>query len=235
MRRQLIPAVISMVIFTVLLGIAYPLVITGVAQVAFKDKANGSIIEQNGKQVGSRLIGQPFTNAEGNPVKKYFQPRPSAVSYDPMLSSGSNLGPLNPKLIAKCLPVQKTDKNGNGVVDTEGNPVYETNPDGSKVCDPNTVPQRAKAYRELNGLSKNVEIPVDAVTASGSGLDPDISVANARLQAHRVANARGLPLSRVNALVDEHTDGRPLGILGEKTVNVLDLNLALDQLRSSNS
>jgi K+-transporting ATPase ATPase C chain len=235
MRRQLIPAIITMVIFTVLLGVVYPLVVTGVAQVAFKHKANGSIIEQNGKQVGSSLIGQPFTNAKGNPIKRYFQPRPSAVGYDPTSSSGSNLGPLNPKLIAECLPVQKTDKNGNGVVDQNGNPVYETNADGSKVCDPNTVPQRAKAYRELNRLSNTTKVPVDAVTASGSGLDPDISVANARLQAHRVAAARGMPVSRVNALVDEHTDGRPLGILGEKTVNVLDLNLALDQLRASNS
>src|SRR5437868_5859165 len=110
MRRQLIPAVISMIIFTVLLGVAYPLVITSVAQVAFKDKANGSIIGQNGKQVGSSLIGQPFTNAKGNPITRYFQPRPSAVGYDPTYSSGSNLGPLNPKLIAECLPVQKTDK-----------------------------------------------------------------------------------------------------------------------------
>ena len=179
MRRQLVPAIISMVIFTVLLGVVYPLVVTGVAQVAFKHQANGSIVEQNGKQVGSSLLAQSFTNATGNPIKKYFQARPSAASYDPTLSSGSNLGPLNPKLIAACLPVQKTDKDGNGVVDKKGNPVFETNADGSKVCDPNTAPQRAKAYRELNGLSKATKVPVDAVTASGSGLDPDISVANA--------------------------------------------------------
>ncbi len=93
------------------------------------------------------------------------------------------------------------------------------------------MPQRAKSYRELNGLSERVEIPVDAVTASASGLDPDISVANAKLQAARVARARGLSKAQVLRLVDEHTDGRPLGILGEKTVNVLDLNLALDELR----
>ncbi len=94
------------------------------------------------------------------------------------------------------------------------------------------MPQRAKAYRELNGLAKDVKIPVDAVTASGSGLDPDISVANAELQAPRVAEARGLSVAQVRKLVDEHTDGRPLGIIGEKTVNVLDLNLALDKLSS---
>jgi K+-transporting ATPase ATPase C chain len=231
MRRQLIPAIVSMVIFTVLFGLVYPLVVTGVAQVAFKDKANGSIIERDGKKVGSSLIAQPFTNAKGEPIRKYFQARPSAASYDPTYSTGSNLGPLNPKLIATCLPVQKTTKAGDPVVDENGKPVYETNADGTKVCDPNTVPQRAKAYRELNGLAKRVEVPVDAVTASASGLDPDISVANAKLQAARVARARGLSKAQVMRLVDEHTDGRPLGILGERTVNVLDLNLALDELR----
>jgi K+-transporting ATPase ATPase C chain len=232
MRRQLIASIIIMVLFTVLLGLAYPLVVTGVAQVAFKHKADGSLVKQNGKTVGSSMLAQAFTNAKGDPIKKYFQPRPSAASYDPTYSTGSNYGPLNPKLIAKCLPVQKTDKAGNPVVDKKDNPVYETNPDGSKVCDPNTVPQRAKAYRQLNGLSRTTKIPVDAVTASGSGLDPDISIANARLQATRVAAARGLSKTKVLQMVDQHIDGRPLGILGEKTVNVLDLNLALDELRS---
>ena len=232
MRRQLVPAIVSMVIFTVLLGLVYPLVITGIAQATFKDKANGSLIKKNGKVIGSSMLAQPFTTAKGSPIKKYFQERPSAANYDPTYSTGSNLGPLNPKLIAECLPVQKTDKAGNPVVDKKGNPVYETNPDGSKVCDPNTVPQRAKAYRKLNGLAKSVKIPVDAVTASGSGLDPDVSIANARLQAERVAKARGLSAAQVRKLIDDHTDGRPLGIIGEKTVNVLDLNLALDKLSS---
>jgi K+-transporting ATPase ATPase C chain len=232
MRRQLIPAVLSMVIFTVQLGLVSPLVVTGVAQAAFKHKADGSLVKENGKTVGSSMLAQAFTNAKGVPIKKYFQPRPSAASYDPTYSTGSNYGPLNPKLIAKCLPVQKTDKAGNPVVDKKGNPVYETNPDGTKVCDPNTVPQRAKAYRKLNGLSGATKIPVDAVTASASGLDPDISVANARLQAARVATARGLSKAKVQQLVDNHINGRPLGFIGEKTVNVLDLNLALDQLRS---
>ncbi len=232
MRRQIFPAIISMVIFTVLLGLVYPLVVMGIAQAGFKHKADGSLVKQNGKPVGSSQIAQPFVDKKGNALAKYFQPRPSAASYDPTSSSGSNLGPLNPKLIARCLPVPKTDKNDNPVVDAKGNPVYETNKDGSKVCDPDTVPQRAKAYREFNGLAKDVKIPVDAVTASGSGLDPDISVANAQLQAPRVAHARRLSVARVRTLVSEHTDGRPLGVLGEKTVNVLDLNLALDKLSS---
>jgi K+-transporting ATPase ATPase C chain len=211
MRRQLVPALVSVIIFTVLFGLLYPLVVTGIAQVAFKDKADGSFVEQDGKRVGSSQIAQAFTNEDGEPIRRYFQPRPSAVGYDPTYSSGSNYGPLNPALIARCLEVE--------------------NEDGETECDPNTSPQRARAYRELNGLYGDVEIPVDAVTASGSGLDPDISVANAKLQAARVAEARGLSRARVLQLVDDHIDGRPLGILGEKTVNVLNLNLALDELR----
>jgi K+-transporting ATPase ATPase C chain len=252
MRRQLLPAIITMVIFSVVLGLIYPLVITGVGQVAFKDKADGSIVSVNGKEVGSSQIAQPFTNAKGNPIKKYFQERPSAISYDPTYSSGSNYGPLNPSLIgnvpgvnidtkknpyatpddAYCVPVQATDKAGNGKVDAKGNPIYEKNDDGTYVCNSDTVAERATSYRELNGLSKSTKVPVDAVTASGSGLDPDISVANARLQAARVAEARGLSVKQVKDLIDAHTDGRPLGIIGEKTVNVLDLNLALDALKS---
>jgi potassium-transporting ATPase KdpC subunit len=211
MRRQLIPSIISMVIFTVALGVAYPLLVTGIGQAAFNDKANGSIVSRNGQDVGSSLIAQPFADAKGNPIRKYVQPRPSAANYDPSYSTGSNLGPTNPKLIAACLPVEAKD--------------------GTKSCDPNTVPQRAKAYRKLNGLSASVKVPVDAVTASASGLDPDISVANARLQAKRVADARGISVARVRKLIEDHIDGRPFGILGEKTVNVFDLNLALDKLR----
>jgi K+-transporting ATPase ATPase C chain len=204
MRRQLIPSIISMVLFTLLLGVGYPLIVTGIAQVAFKDKADGSLVDVNGKAVGSRLIGQSFTDTKGNPIKKYFQSRPSAATgasgtttagYDPTLSLGSNLGPTNPALLK-------------------------------------AVAQRVKSYRKLNGLADNAAVPVDAVTASGSGLDPDISVANARLQAARVADARGLSKARVLSLIDEHTSGRTLGILGEKTVNVLELNLALDRLKS---
>ncbi len=205
MRRQLVPALMSMVIFTVLLGLAYPLVTTGVAQVAFKSKADGSLVDVNGKPVGSSLIGQAFVDKKGNPIPKYFQSRPSsavgargttAAGYDPTYSSGSNLGPTNPAFLKE-------------------------------------ISHRVKDYRELNGLDDAVEVPVDAVTASGSGLDPDISIANARLQAARVADARGLSKQQVLELIDDHTSGRTLGILGEKTVNVLELNLALDRLGSS--
>jgi potassium-transporting ATPase KdpC subunit len=205
MRRQFIPAVLTMVAFTLLLGLAYSLVVTGVAQVAFKDKADGAIVERDGKKVGSSLIGQAVVDEDGNPIERYFQSRPSAAvgadgkseaGYDPTLSSGSNLGPTNPDLLKE-------------------------------------VRERVDAYRELNGLGADVRVPVDAVTASGSGLDPHISVANARLQAKRVAQERDVPVTRVRALIDDHTSGRTLGVLGERTVNVLELNLALDQLSAT--
>jgi K+-transporting ATPase ATPase C chain len=154
----------------------------------------------HGKVVGSSLIGQNFTDKDGNPLAQYFQPRPSAPTsngkpdpYDAMNSGGSNLGPSNPDLL-------------------------------------NAVADRVAAYRQFNGLSSTVQVPVDAVTASGSGLDPDISVANALDQSARVARARGLPSARVISLVHAHTRDRAAGFVGEKTVNVLDLNLALDRL-----
>jgi K+-transporting ATPase ATPase C chain len=201
MRRQLVPAIISMVLFTVLFGLVFPLVITGIGQLAFHDKAEGSIVEQNGKKIGSSLIGQSFTDAKGKPLRQYFQSRPSAAvgasgdtvaGYDPTYSSGSNYGPTNPKFLK-------------------------------------LVGQRVKAYRALNGLSANTKVPVDAVTASASGLDPDISVANARLQASRIADERNLSVAKVRQLIDDNTSDRTLGILGEKTVNVLALNRALDR------
>ncbi|MDQ1431964.1 MAG: potassium-transporting ATPase KdpC subunit [Actinomycetota bacterium] len=202
MRRQILPAIVSMVIFTLVLGVGFGLLVTGIAQVGFKDKANGSIVTVNGKEVGSSVLGQAFTDAKGTPLPQYFQSRPSAAAgasgktaagYDPTLSSGSNLGP--------------------------------TNPDFLKL-----VAQRVKDYRQLNGLSSSTKVPVDAVTASASGLDPDISVANARMQAQRVAQERGLTKSQVMQLIDDHTQGRTLGVLGEKSVNVLALNLALDRV-----
>ena len=204
MRHQLVPAIISMVVFTVLFGLVFPLVITGIGQLAFHDQAEGSIVEQHGKKIGSSLIGQSFTDAKGKPLPQYFQSRPSAAvgasgdtaaGYDPTYSSGSNFGP--------------------------------TNPDFLKL-----VAQRVKAYRKLNRLGSGVQIPVDAVTASGSGLDPDISVANARLQARRIADERGIPLAKVQRAIDDNTSDRTLGVLGEKTVNVLALNRALDRLGS---
>jgi K+-transporting ATPase ATPase C chain len=218
----------AVVLFTAL-TVVYVVATTLFDNAVFHHKAEGSFVKDaHGTVVGSRLIGQNFTKT------KYFHPRPSADDYasGPDYSYGSNYGPTDPRLVATCLPVQKTDKSGAPVVDAKGDPVYETNPDGSKVCDPNTVAQRVKAYREENHLGKNALVPVDAVTASGSGLDPDITVANAKLQAPRVAAARGLPLQRVRSLIETNTDERTVGILGEPAVNVLALNLALDKLKS---
>jgi potassium-transporting ATPase KdpC subunit len=189
MRRQLFPALMMMAVFTVIAGLAYPLVVTGIAQGLFNNKADGSLVENaDGQVVGSSLIGQSFSEPE------YFHPRPSAAGdgYDGSASSGSNLGPTNDDLLA-------------------------------------SVEKRADAYREENRLDADAQVPVDAVTASASGLDPNISVANARLQAPRVAEERGLDLDTVTGLVDDHTSGRDVGFLGEKRVNVLELNLALDE------
>ena len=226
MRRQLVPALMAMVVFIVITAV-YVIAMTYFDSAVFNDKAEGSFVKDaKGRVVGSSLIGQTFTKA------RYFHPRPAADAYasGPDYSYGSNYGPTDSRLVATCLPVQKTDKSGAPVVDKKGNPVYETNPDGTKVCDPNTVPQRVKAYREENHLGAKTPVPVDAVTASGSGLDPDITVANAKLQAGRVASVRHLSLRRVLALVDKYTDGRAIGILGEPAVNVLELNLALDRI-----
>ena len=187
MRRQLVPALVVFLALTLLTGIAYPLAVTGVAQLAFPGRADGSLIERDGRVVGSRLIGQAFTGA------RYFHPRPSAAGegYDAMASSASNLGPTNDVLIR-------------------------------------SVRVRRAAYRRENDLRPGQRVPIDAVTASGSGLDPHISVANAGLQAARIAQARGLAPNDVLALIEKHTDGRSLGFLGEPGVNVLELNLALD-------
>jgi potassium-transporting ATPase KdpC subunit len=196
LRRQLVTGLFMIIVLTVLTGLVYPLIMTGVAQVAFHDRADGSLVKRDGKVVGSSLIGQNFTDAKGSPLPQYFQPRPSAAGdngYDAMASGGSNLGPSNRKLL-------------------------------------DDVAKRAADYRQLNGLAADAKVPADAVTASASGLDPDISLANARLQARRVATARNIPVGTVQKLIDEHTDARQLGVLGEKTVNVLDLNLALDRL-----
>jgi K+-transporting ATPase ATPase C chain len=189
MRRQLLTGLTMTVAMTVLLGLAYPLVVTGIGQVVFHQRANGSLVRQGGRVIGSSLLAQDFTQA------KYFQPRPSAAGkdgYDPTASGGSNLGPSNPALLK-------------------------------------LVADRVAAYRKTNGLAADAPVPVDAVTASFSGLDPQISVANAAIQARRVALARRVPLDRVLALVRAHTENRPLGVLGEKVVNVLAVNLALDR------
>jgi K+-transporting ATPase ATPase C chain len=250
LRRQLLTGFLMTIAMVVLLGFVYPLVVTGISQVFMSKRANGSLVTKNGKVVGSSLIGQQFVDSKGNPLPQYFQPRPSAAGegYDALSSGASNLGPSNPNLIGNqpgvsisgkvnpyatptdrwCVPVQATDKNGNDVNDPAGKPVYEKNPDGTYVCNPNTVPERTLSYRSFNGLAPDARVPADAVTASGSGLDPAISVMNAQLQAPRVAKARGVPLSKVRQLIGEHTQSRQWGFLGEQTVNVLELNLALD-------
>jgi K+-transporting ATPase ATPase C chain len=257
MRRQIYAAVMLVAVFAVLTGLVYPLAVWGIGQGALGRRANGTFIKDaHGNVVGSALIGQNFFDDKGNPLPQYFQPRPSAAGngYDPTASSASNLGPGDPRLVGFVPGLNSVDLNGNPSAtnpfatkddpyclptDTEGNPVtspsagqqYAKNPDGTYQCDPKTVPERAIAYRQLNNLPAGFKVPVDAVTASASGLDPDISVANADLQAERVAETRGLPLARVTALIAQHTDNRPFGLLGERTVNVLDLNVALDALR----
>jgi K+-transporting ATPase ATPase C chain len=195
LRRQLFTGLkITLALLVLTCGV-YPVAVWAFGQVAFKAQANGSFVKANGTVVGSALIGQSFSDKDGNPIPKYFQPRPSAAGngYDASSSGASNLGPLNPKLL-------------------------------------DAVKERVIAYRQFNGLPAGALVPVDAVTASGSGLDPDISVANAMAQAARVANARHVDPNTVLELVRSHTAGRAWGILGEKTVNVLDLNLALDRL-----
>jgi len=281
--RRYVTALRALLVLTVVTGVIYPLVVAGVAQTLFDDKANGSVIDKDGKAVGSALIGQSFTDSGGRPVKKYFQSRPSAAGdgYDPTSTAASNLGPED---ILDTPPVP-------GVTDERGNPDAGRRSLLTQVC------ARSKAAGELEGVSGarpfctadgvgavlkvfpavgtvtravsvnqpcpaipfvasyqgvKVEcgrpgedyatgrtipvrgntgppaVPADAVTASGSGLDPHISLAYAELQAPRVAKERGLALDRVKALVEERTTGRALGFMGEPVVNVLELNLTLD-------
>jgi K+-transporting ATPase ATPase C chain len=183
------PAIVLFLIMTAVTGIGYPLVVTGIAKAIFPDQAGGSLVMRGGKAVGSRLIGQNFSDP------KYFWSRPSATSpqpYNAIASTGSNLGPLNPAL---------TDN-------------IKKNIDALHAADPtNTAP-----------------VPVDLVTASGSGLDPELSLAGARYQIGRVARVRGLSQAAVQGLVDSHAQSKWLGLLGEPRVNVLELNLALDDL-----
>ena len=194
--RQASVSIAALVIATVVLGFGYPLVVTGLSQLFFHGKANGSLVYAGGKLVGSALLGQSFTDAKGNPLPQYFQPRPSdaGTGYDGASSGASNLGPSNPVLI-------------------------------------NEVAQRERAYREFNHMAPNAPVPVDAVTASASGLDPDISLQNALDQVPRVAQARHLPPARVLTLLHQQTTPAEWGFLSEPVVNVLQLNLALDGLR----
>jgi len=188
--RLIRPAVSLLVLMTILLGIVYPLVITGVAKVAFPRQADGSLIYKDGKLIGSTLIGQSFSDP------KYFWGRPSATSpqpYNGLASSGSNLGPLNPALL--------------DAVKANVKALHDADPDNRRP------------------------IPVDLVTASASGLDPEISTAGALFQAARVARARNLALAPVETLIKTHERGRLFGLIGERRINVLELNLALDQMR----
>ena len=181
-------AVLATLVLAIVCCGLYPLVVFGISQALFRDKANGSlIVDQNGTVRGSKLLAQGFT------ADKYFHPRPSAAGngYDAANSGGSNLGPTSQKLN-------------------------------------DAIKDRVAAYRKENGLSETEPVPADAVTASGSGLDPQISLRNAELQTPRIAKARGLSEEKIRELVQQNTDGRDLGVLGDPGVNVLELNLALD-------
>jgi K+-transporting ATPase ATPase C chain len=218
MRAQLLAALRAVLVLTVLVGLLYPLAVTGLAQVAFGDKADGSLIRRDGQVVGSSLIGQTFTTDE------YFQGRPSAAG---AAASGSMVDVLDDdgEPTGEVVPADPKDLTQ---VSSGASNLGPTNEDLLA-----TIADREAAYRDLNGLADDQKVPVDAVTASGSGVDPQISVTNARLQAPRVADARGLDVDQVLDLVDDHTESRSLGFLGEKGVNVLELNLALDDLTGS--
>src|SRR5579862_657331 len=196
--RQHIAGFRFLLVFTVICGFIYPLIMLGVGQAAFHDKANGSLVSYHGQVVGSGLLCQEFADAKGNPLRQYFQPRPSdavvngGAGCNPLYSSASNLGPTNPVEISDIAAAQ----------------------------------QEISAFDHVPVS----QIPPDAVTASGSGLDPDITPANAYMQAARVAAARHLPVSEVRDLVTQNITGRTLGFLGEPSVNVLLLNMKLNEL-----
>ncbi|MFI7454746.1 potassium-transporting ATPase subunit C [Nonomuraea sp. NPDC049714] len=265
--RRHVAALRALLVLTVVTGVIYPLVTTGVAQALFNANANGSIVHKDGKAVGSALIGQSFTDADGEPVRGYFQSRPSAAGdgYDPTSTSASNLGPED---VVDGLPegrqslLTQVCARSKAVGELEG--VSGARP----YCAPDGVgavlkvfPDRVVSVNQacpatpfiaahqgrtvecakpgedyaagetvpVRGAVTAVQVPADAVTASGSGLDPHISVAYAELQAPRVARERGLDPARVERLIQEHTTGRALGFMGEPAVRVLELNLALDK------
>lgn len=279
--RQHAAALRALLVLTMILGVGYPVFIWLVAQLpGLRDKADGSLIELNGKPVGSSLIGQSFTDDDGNPLPRYFQSRPSMAGegYDPMATSASNLGPesvvdqpdkpsLLTQVCSRSVAIGKLDGvdgarpfctgGGVGAVlsvigprDTRGNVVHPTRVVSvNEPCDATKTPflntyegvrvECAKPGQDYSaGLivpirgsaPANPAVPADAVTASGSGLDPNISPAYADLQVNRVAKARGLNPDLVRAMVGQHTDGRTLGFFGEPRVNVLELNIALDGL-----
>ncbi|MBS1955462.1 MAG: potassium-transporting ATPase subunit KdpC [Cyanobacteria bacterium SZAS-4] len=202
MLKELIPAIRITLVLALLTGLAFPLLITVISQVIFPDQANGSLLRKDGKVIGSRLIAQRFESP------KYFHPRPSAAGsgYAGEASGGTNLGPTSSKLIMGIAddPATKADESFAG------------------------IKQLAEAYRKDNQLAVDAPIPVDAVTRSGSGLDPDISEDNAMLQAPRIAKARGMSAQTVTEIIRKYKTERDLGILGEPRLNVLTINMALD-------
>jgi K+-transporting ATPase ATPase C chain len=283
MLRQLSAALRMLLVFTVILGIAYPLLITAVAQIpGLKSRAGGSIVKVNGKPVGSKLLGQSFTDKEGNPLVQYFQSRPSASGYDPNASGASNLGPES---IVDTLPDPKVkDDTGTQSLLTQvcSRSVAVGKLEGvdsaRPFCTPDGVGAVLAVFYSAAGYTGHVTravsinqacpatpfitsfdgarvtcarfgadyakgkvvpvrgdapahpaVPADAVTASGSALDPEISFAYATIQIPRVAKARGIRVAQVEAAVEEIETGRDLGFMGEKKVNVLELNIALDQ------
>jgi K+-transporting ATPase ATPase C chain len=190
MIKNIARSFLLLVIFTIILGLIYPLAITGISRILFSEKSSGSLIYKDGKLIGSELIGQNFTS------DKYFHSRPSAAGkdgYDPLKSGGSNLSPSNEEFIM-------------------------------------TVKARAGEFKKENGLEDNIKIPSDIVTASASGLDPDISVESALLQVERIPRARNIPVENIKKLILDNVENRKLGFLGEPKVNVLKLNLLLDNL-----
>lgn len=240
MWEQILPGLRIKIFMTVVLGLAYPLLMTGIAQVIFPKQANGSLIKAGDKVIGSDLIGQSFSKPE------YFHPRPSSAGsgYDASASGGSNLGPTSAKLIHGTT---KMDDKKNEEVDFEGinlrvvhysleNGIpYESSVPLDQFKDANgnlDDVKLIKAFRDDTAplvFTPKAPIPADAVTASASGLDPHISPASAQVQVARIAKARGIPVDQANQLVAQFTEGPDLGLLGEPRVNVLKLNLALDQ------
>jgi len=239
MLRELKAGLLMMTVMTAITGLVYPVFITAIAQAAFREQANGSLVTANGQVIGSRLIGQSFSKPE------YFHPRPSAAGtgYDPTSSGGTNLGPTSAKLFNGTI---KVDDRKNEVVDFDGIKDRIVH-----YCVENSIPFQSSrplaGFRDARGnlddvalikafndekspltVVPGVALPADAVTSSASGLDPHISPGNAELQAARVANARGVSVEQVQAVVARHTEPRTFGFLGEPVVNVLELNLALD-------
>jgi K+-transporting ATPase ATPase C chain len=240
MWEQILPGLRMKLFMTLLLGIVYPLALTGISQAVFPRQANGSLIVDGGRLLGSELIGQSFTKA------RYFQPRPSSAGggYDSTASGGSNLGPTSARLLRGAV---KQDEKKNEAVDFDGISLRLVH-----YCLDNDLPYESSAplglFKDANGnlddiklikafndaktplfFKANYPVPADAVTGSASGLDPHISPDNAGIQAARVAKARGIAVEQVKQLIADFTTGAGLGILGEPRVNVLRLNLALDQ------